>query len=296
MSRRRTRRNSTAMIARMPSRRTMTSNARRRSEHQEASAEQSKMRKEYSDVTLTRYTKKSFMPFLPCLLLHHLTNQVGTERTAAFVRTHWSALLLLDISGFTRLAEAACAIMAVGNYDAVDTNPTTHDPVNVKLRLHCALGCGRTNFFHIGTTRRAYSNTMLSGVSKNPYHNALHGADVMCSSAAIFSSLSETHVPSEAFSSLVIFSLGIASLLHDYKHLGVNNGFLKNFKHPLSIRFQNGAYLERMHAAEALKLIKSTSLLDTFTEQNKSAFEFLVTSLILCTLCSSVIFEGYVRA
>ena len=129
----------------------------------------------------------------------------------------------------------------------------------------------------------SYSNTMLSDVSKNPYHNALHGADVMCSSAAIFSSLSETHVPSEAFSSLVIFSLGIASLLHDYKHLGVNNGFLKNFKHPLSIRFQNGAYLERMHAAEALKLIKSTSLLDTFTEQNKSAFEFLVTSLILCT-------------
>ena len=210
----------------------MTSNARRRSEHQEASAEQSKMRKEYSDVTLTRYTKKSFMPFLPCLLLHHLTNQVGTERTAAFVRTHWSALLLLDISGFTRLssvigaeklkmhcnlyfsnilkiiakyngdvlkflgdalfviwpvdkdatpqqmakacavaAEAACAIMAVGNYDAVDTNPTTHEPVNVKLRLHCALGCGRTNFFHIGTTRRALSLSFVLVCFKEMNHS-----------------------------------------------------------------------------------------------------------------------------
>jgi hypothetical protein len=135
----------------------------------------------------------------------------------------------------------------------------------------------------LSKAEKSYSNTMLTEVSKNPYHNALHGADVMCSSATIFSSLSDKHVPSEAFSSLVIFSLGIASLLHDYKHLGVNNGFLKNANHPLSLKYQNGSFLERMHAAEALILVKSTGLLDTFTEQNKSAFEFLVTSLILCT-------------
>lgn len=129
----------------------------------------------------------------------------------------------------------------------------------------------------------SYSNTILTNVKQNPYHNALHGADVMCSSASIFASLSETHVPSEAFSSLVIFSLGIASLLHDFKHLGVNNGYVKNSKHPLSTRYQNGAYLERMHAAEGLLLVKSSGLLDTFTDQRKSSFEFLVTSLILCT-------------
>jgi len=173
-----------------------------------------KVKKTYSDHSLTRYTKKSFLPFLPGLLLHHLTEQVKTDsrENISFVRNHWAALLCVDISGFTRLssvlgaeklkmhcnlyfsnildivakhngdvfkflgdalfvlwpvdkdakpeqmtkscavaAEAACAIMAVGNYDAEDINPTTHETTNVKLRLHCALGCGRINFFHVGT-------------------------------------------------------------------------------------------------------------------------------------------------
>jgi class 3 adenylate cyclase len=145
------------------------------------------------------------------------------------VSTHWSALLLLDISGFTRLssvigaeklkmhcnlyfsnilkiianyngdvlkflgdalfviwpvdkdsepeimakacavaAEAACAIMAVGNYDANDINPNTHEAIKVKLRLHCALSCGRTNFFHIGMSltptraRHAHTHTYIN--------------------------------------------------------------------------------------------------------------------------------------
>lgn len=210
--RRRTRRNSTAMIARMPSRKVIMA-SRRISKHQVDQMDEFKKKIAFNNNTLTRYAKKSFLPFLPCLLLHHLTERVNKKEDALspFIRSHWSSILCVDISGFTRLssvlgaeklkmhcnlyfsnildiiakyngdvfkflgdalfvlwpvdpdaspeqmaktcavaAEAACAIMAVGNYDAQDFNPTTHENTNVKLRLHCGLGCGRINFFHVG--------------------------------------------------------------------------------------------------------------------------------------------------
>lgn len=146
------------------------------------------------------------------------------------------------------------------------------------------LNVSRTRLFDmLRTAEMTYCNPIQDKLSHNPYHNALHGADVMCSAATIFGSLSRKHVPREAFSSLIIFTTGLASLLHDYKHLGVNNGYLQASKHPLCLEYNNSAVLEHMHAAEALKLIVSTGAIDSFDQLNTTAFRFLLSKLILCT-------------
>jgi hypothetical protein len=76
-------------------------------------------------------------------------------------------------------------------------------------------------------------------VKDNPYHNDLHAADVFhtCYSLLFHSNVVETLT----FNNLDISAFYIASIIHDYKHPGVTNGFLINTKDKLSIKY-NGKF------------------------------------------------------
>lgn len=51
-----------------------------------------------------------------------------------------------------------------------------------------------------------------------------------------------------------VTSFILASLVHDYKHFGVNNMFLINSHSKLAIRYNDKSVLESYHVAETFKV------------------------------------------
>lgn len=77
-----------------------------------------------------------------------------------------------------------------------------------------------------------FLNELGNNYKKNPYHNAIHAADVLSSGLYLIKN-------SEMFSSLLDIEMLIvilSHLAHDVGHPGLNNRFLINFKDELAIR------------------------------------------------------------
>lgn len=164
-----------------------------------------------NSVAPSSLSSKNYRRFLSCLTIKHIEGNIESmtrEGKASVVKKHWSVMLFLDISGFTRLSQklgaektekhcsiyftkildvvtrhlgdvykflgdavmviwplesdasesrmrsaclaaAYCArdIMRVGKYDDIDFNIDTGDEVNVCLRLHCGMACGKMMFY-----------------------------------------------------------------------------------------------------------------------------------------------------
>ncbi|KAJ8611499.1 hypothetical protein CTAYLR_010480 [Chrysophaeum taylorii] len=85
----------------------------------------------------------------------------------------------------------------------------------------------------------------------NPYHNRLHGADVMqatnllCRHQAIYAALDD----------IAALAVLFAAMVHDFRHPGVNEQFLVETTHALAIRYSDDSTLERMHLAEVFELL-----------------------------------------
>eukprot|EP00940_MAST-03C_sp_MAST-3C-sp2_P002440 g2440.t1 len=153
-----------------------------------------------------------------------------------------------------------------GGFDCVDKLNISKDSLTTCLRH----------------AQSSYENPFQAG-SFNFYHNALHGADVMCSSTSLVMQLDLKWLSDEAFSPLMKFALGISALFHDYRHPGVNANFLKASGHPLVAKYPSGT-LEHMHAAEALLLLGKFGILDAFVDRSERVhFRHTVASLILST-------------
>lgn len=50
-------------------------------------------------------------------------------------------------------------------------------------------------------------------------------------------------------------ALLMAAIMHDYRHPGVNNGFLVRELNPLAVTYNDASVLENFHAAEGFKLM-----------------------------------------
>lgn len=118
----------------------------------------------------------------------------------------------------------------------------------------------------------------------NPFHNALHAADVMQTTHLY---LCQRDVK-ENFSDVELFSLLFAAMVIDIGHLGVNNQFLIKTRHPISTLFSDNSPLEAMHAALAFCILEdpdcnflSVSLL--WDRDTDSDFRYLVTNFIFNT-------------
>jgi hypothetical protein len=81
----------------------------------------------------------------------------------------------------------------------------------------------------------------------NPYHNATHAADVVQTTAALLAGAKPASAASAAEGApawlkdgrLQAFILLVAAAVHDAGHLGRNNNFLVETKHPLALEFNN---------------------------------------------------------
>ena len=104
---------------------------------------------------------------------------------------------------------------------------------------------------------------LLDGVAAgydalNPYHNALHGADV---AHGVFFMLCETG-GGLAKAARLRYETQLAAILaaaaHDMGHPGVNNPFLIATSHKLAIQYNDASPLENMHAAALFSLMQDS--------------------------------------
>ena len=98
---------------------------------------------------------------------------------------------------------------------------------------------------------RQVVSKMLASYQDVPYHNCLHGADVLQAMHALLN-LAPTF--DDALDDDVVLVTLLACLSHDVGHPGLTNNFLVETGHE-PIRY-NSASLENMHAAVALNLAK----------------------------------------
>lgn len=118
--------------------------------------------------------------------------------------------------------------------------------------------------------------------NENPFHNALHGADV----------LQTTHLylcqrdVKENFSDVELFALLFAAMAIDVGHLGVNNHFLIKTHHPLATLYSGTSPMEAMSSALAFCILDDPDcnfIQDSvvWDREVETEFRALVTDLIL---------------
>jgi len=114
-----------------------------------------------------------------------------------------------------------------------------------------------------------------------PYHNHLHGADVMCSMYYWYSS----ELFKENMSSLDMLSSIMAAVAHDVGHDGNTNEFHVNVWSTLAQKYNNVAPLENHHAALSTQLLgeEENNWLKSFEIEDRFYIRSLYIRLILST-------------
>ncbi|OQS07302.1 hypothetical protein THRCLA_12202 [Thraustotheca clavata] len=92
-------------------------------------------------------------------------------------------------------------------------------------------------------------------VVTNPYHNAIHAADVMQTTYYFSCRASITGFLRPLDKTLIL----IAASIHDFKHDGFNNGFHVATGSELAIRYNDTAVLENYHVAQSFLMMKASN-------------------------------------
>uniref|UniRef100_A0A3P8PE24 Phosphodiesterase n=1 Tax=Astatotilapia calliptera TaxID=8154 RepID=A0A3P8PE24_ASTCA len=115
--------------------------------------------------------------------------------------------------------------------------------------------------------------------SQNPYHNAVHAADV---TQAMYCYLREPKL-AEHLSPLDIFLGLMAAAAHDVDHPGVNQPFLIKTRHHLASLYQNTSVLESHHWRSTVGMLRESGLLSHLPADMSRDIEQRLGSLILAT-------------
>lgn len=126
-----------------------------------------------------------------------------------------------------------------------------------------------------------YMRLLESNYPNNPFHNALHAADVGQSVHIFLQQQCATN-----FTPLEKFALVLAAFAHDVGHNGKNNDFLIKTRDPVATRFNNQSPLEMMHAHLALELVEkddTCNFLQGMAPADQTRFREIVIKTILGT-------------
>lgn len=116
----------------------------------------------------------------------------------------------------------------------------------------------------------------------NPYHNNIHGADVIQSVHSILTGIDEKYFK---ISQLESFSILLAAAIHDVNHPGRNNSFQMNKRTDHAVRHNNKSVLENMHLASAFSRIMGSS-----KDANLNFFEFMSKDQV--AICRALIIDA----
>nr|BAA34310.1 EFPDE4 [Ephydatia fluviatilis] len=126
-----------------------------------------------------------------------------------------------------------------------------------------------------------FISTIESKYHSNPYHNALHAADVLLAT----NHLLKAKALEPIFTQLEVFAALVAAIIHDVDHPGRNNQFLVSTEDPLAILYNDESVLENHHLALAFELMKdpTCNFLESTCKSQKQAFRKLIIDMVLAT-------------
>ncbi|PAA87228.1 hypothetical protein BOX15_Mlig000524g4 [Macrostomum lignano] len=115
----------------------------------------------------------------------------------------------------------------------------------------------------------------------NPYHNAVHAADVTQSTHVLLNAPSIGNV----FSDLEILASVFACAIHDVNHPGVTNQFLINTENELAIMYNDMSVLENHHCAVAFKLLQNpgSNIFSQLDDVERRQLRKMVIDMVLAT-------------
>ncbi|KAJ3312507.1 Multidrug resistance protein 1 [Boothiomyces sp. JEL0838] len=150
------------------------------------------------------------------------------------------------------------------------------------LTLHLLQKYGLFETFSLSTTvTQSFLERVESSYNKLPYHNSIHATDVL--QAAVLLLLNTDIVTN--FAPLEIFSIIIASAVHDLDHPGINNNFLVQVNHPMAVLYNDIAVLESHHVARAFELSKlpGGNIFENMTPDQFKQCRKMIISIVLAT-------------
>jgi len=134
---------------------------------------------------------------------------------------------------------------------------------------------------------RCFVSIAESGYKPNHFHNFAHGVDVLYA-VARFMRLVEAH---RFISETLQFGLLIAGLSHDLGHFGVNNQYLVETSHELSIRYNDRSPLENMHCSELFRILTKPEA-NVFEQLEKDLYKEMRKALIEAILHTDITFHN----
>lgn len=105
---------------------------------------------------------------------------------------------------------------------------------------------------------------------KVPYHNDLHGADVL---QTVYNIIYQANVINLLELTIYdVISIGLAAACHDFKHNGFNNSFHINDFSDIAINYNDVSVLENYHVSETFKVMLKLEDNDLLCNLNKEQF------------------------
>ncbi|KAM8832081.1 3',5'-cyclic-AMP phosphodiesterase 7B-like isoform 2-T2 [Spinachia spinachia] len=181
------------------------------------------------------------------------------------------------------LGQAAYMLSKVGtwNFDIFLFDRLTNGNGLVTLMCHLFNVNGLVHHFQLDMVKlhRFLGMVQEDYHSQNPYHNAVHAADV---TQAMYCYLQEPKL-SEQLSPLDVFLGLMAAAAHDVDHPGVNQPFLIKTRHHLASLYQNTSVLESHHWRSTVGMLRESGLLSHLPADVRQDMEQQLGSLILAT-------------
>ena len=125
---------------------------------------------------------------------------------------------------------------------------------------------------------------------ENPYHTDLHAADVTHTCFIYFKVGKINEICN--LTKISQCGLFLSCICHDYKHPGINNNYLKDTNHKLSIRYNDNSILENMHISKTFKLMKDYHELDLFENVDIKIYKTFRKEMISCVLATDMFFHN----
>ncbi|KAK5853055.1 hypothetical protein PBY51_006877 [Eleginops maclovinus] len=181
------------------------------------------------------------------------------------------------------LGQAAHMLSKVGtwNFDIFLFDRLTNGNSLVTLMCHLFNVYGLVHHFQLDMIKlhRFLGMVQDDYHSQNPYHNAVHAADV---TQAMYCYLKEPKL-AEQLSPLDMFLALMAAAAHDVDHPGVNQPFLIKTRHHLASLYQNTSVLESHHWRSTVGMLRESGLLSHLPADISQDIEQQLGSLILAT-------------
>uniref|UniRef100_W5MBP0 Phosphodiesterase n=1 Tax=Lepisosteus oculatus TaxID=7918 RepID=W5MBP0_LEPOC len=179
--------------------------------------------------------------------------------------------------------QAKCMLEKVGswNFDIFLFDRLTNGNSLVSLTFHLFNQYGLIDLFQLDMVklRRFLVMVQEDYHSQNPYHNAVHAADV---TQAMHCYLKEPKLSKSLTSWDILLGL-LAAATHDLDHPGVNQPFLIKTNHYLAALYKNTSVLENHHWRSAVGLLRESGLFAHLPVEDRLKMESQLGSLILAT-------------